>query len=93
MTMKYMMEWKIPPANYDAAVKRFVKTGGPAPAGLKQLGRWHAPGSSHGYLLVEGDEAALGEQAAEWADVVEWKVHPVVEDDVAGPVAAKIAGR
>jgi hypothetical protein len=92
MTMKYMMEWTIPPASYEAAVKRFVKTGGPPPAGLTRLGRWHAPGSSHGYLLVEGTEAALGEQAAEWADVVEWKVFPVVEDDVAGPVAAKIAG-
>jgi len=93
MTMKYMMEWKVPSASYEAALKRFAKTGGPPPAGLKHLGRWHAPGSSHGYILAEGTEAALYEHAAEWAGLVEWKVFPVVEDDLAGPVAAKIAGR
>jgi hypothetical protein len=91
--MKFMMEWKIPPASYKAALERFVKTGGPPPAGLKHIGRYHAAGSSSGFLLVEGSEAALQEHAAEWSDVVEWRITPVVEDDVASPIAAKIAAR
>jgi len=36
--MKYMITWKVSPADYKAAVKRFLKTGAPAPKGLKTIG-------------------------------------------------------
>jgi hypothetical protein len=91
--MKYMVTWKISPANYKAAVKRFLKTGAPAPKGMKTIGRWHAAGSSRGFHLVEGSDAALAEINAEWADLLDLQVVPVVEDDVAGAVAAKILGK
>jgi len=91
--MKYMVVWKISPSNYKAAVKRFLKTGAPAPKGMKTLGRWHAAGSSRGFHLVEGSDAALAEINAEWADLLDLQVVPVVEDDVAGAVAAKIVGK
>lgn len=44
--MKFMIMWKIPPAHYTTAVKRFLETGAPAPKGLKTIGRWHTAGSS-----------------------------------------------
>jgi hypothetical protein len=91
--MKYMVTWTISPANYKAAVKRFLKTGAPAPKGMKTIGRWHAAGSSRGFHLVEGSDAALAEINAEWADLLDLQVVPVVEDDVAGAVAAKIFGK
>lgn len=91
--MKYMVTWKISPSNYKAAVKRFLKTGAPAPKGMKTLGRWHTAGSSRGFHLVEGSDAALAEINAEWADLLDLQVVPVVEDDVAGAVAAKIVGK
>jgi hypothetical protein len=91
--MKYMVTWKISPSNYKAAVKRFLETGAPAPKGMKTLGRWHTAGSSRGFHLVEGSDAALAEINAEWADLLDLQVVPVVEDDVAGAVAKKILAK
>jgi hypothetical protein len=93
MPMKFMITWKASPANYKIAVKRFLKTGAPAPKGLKTIGRWHSAGSSRGFHLVEGSDAALAEINAEWADLLELEVLPVVEDDVAGAVAKKVYGK
>jgi len=91
--MKYMITWKISPSNYKAAVKRFLKTGAPAPKGMKTIGRWHTAGSTRGFHLVEGSDAALAEINAEWADLLDLQVVPVVEDDVAGAAAAKVLGK
>jgi hypothetical protein len=91
--MKFMVLWRVPPAHYKTAIKRFLKFGGPTPKGLKTLGRWHAAGSTSGFHLVEGTEAALHEDSVEWADLLEIEVVPVVEDDVAGAVAAKVYGK
>jgi len=91
--MKFMITWKASPANYKIAVKRFLKTGAPAPKGLKTVGRWHSTGSTRGFHLVEGSDAALAEINAEWADLLELEVFPVVEDDVAGAVAKKVFGK
>jgi len=91
--MKYMVTWTISPANYTAAVERFLKTGAPAPKGMKTLGRWHTAGSSRGFHLVEGSDAALAELNAEWADLLDLQAVPVVEDDVAGAVAKKILAK
>ena len=91
--MKFMVTWKISPANYKAAVKRFLKTGAPAPKGMKTIGRWHTAGSTRGFHLVEGSDAALAEINAEWADLLDLQAVPVVEDDVAAAVATKILGK
>jgi hypothetical protein len=91
--MKFMITWKLSPGNYKTAVERFLKTGAPAPEGLKTLGRWHTAGSSKGVHLVEGSDAALAEINAQWADVLDLEVVPVVDDDIAGQVAAKVYGK
>ena len=91
--MKYMITWSIAPENFKAAVKRFLKTGAPAPKGLKTLGRWHTAGSSRGFHLVEGSEAGLAEINAEWADLLSLEVVPVVDDEVAGAAATKLYGK
>lgn len=91
--MKFMITWKISPENYKAAVERFLKTGAPAPKGMKTIGRWHTAGSSRGFHLVEGSDAALAEINAEWADLLYLEVVPVVEDDVAGEIATRIYGK
>lgn len=91
--MKFMITWKISPENYKAAVERFLKTGAPAPKGMKTIGRWHTAGSSRGFHLVEGSDAALAEINAEWADLLDLEVVPVVEDDVASEIATRIYGK
>ena len=90
--MKYMITWKIAPGHYEAAVKRFLKTGAPAPKGLKTSGRWHTAGSSKGFHLVEGSDAGLAEVNAQWADLLDLEVVPVIEDKVAGAGARKVYG-
>ena len=91
--MQFMVTWKLPPASYKQALARFLETGAAPPEGLKILGRWHAAGSTRGFSLVEGTEAALMESLAVWADLMEVHAVPVVDDATAGAIAAKLAGK
>jgi len=92
--MKYMVVWKTIPGKYKTALEQFLKTGAPAPAGGKTLGRWHVPGSTLGWHLIEASgPEAMEEHIAEWADVLSLEVHPVIEDAAAGAAAQKIMGK
>ena len=91
--MQFMITWKLPPAFYKQALARFLETGAAPPEGLKSLGRWHAAGSTSGFHLVEGTEAALMESLAIWADLMEVHAVPVVDDATAGAIAAKLSGK
>jgi hypothetical protein len=78
--MKYMVVYTIVPGTFQAAVDRFLKTGGLPPAPAKMLGRWHGLGSQ-GFILVQSkDPVAVYQWVAQWADVLEMKVTAVVED-------------
>ena len=88
--MKYMVCWKIMPGNHKPAAEAFLKSGAPMPAGLTKVGRWHAPGSSRGWLLVEGDLKALAEHLTQWSDLLELEVSPVLEDADAGEAMATV---
>lgn len=91
--MKFMTTWHIPPEGYDEAVDRFLAAGAPLPEGLTLLGRWHAPGSAKGFLLVEGDDVTLlAQHLAEWAGLLECEVTPVIEDEEAAAAATRARG-
>ncbi len=82
--MKFMITWRTRPGFYNVAVHKFLKTGGKPPEGLKTVGRWHVPGSILGWHLLEGDDpTAVAEHVAEWADMIELEVNPVIEDTAA----------
>ena len=53
--MLYMFEWKLKSDCYDKAHNRFLEKGAPLSEGSTLLGRWHAPGSGNGWLLIETD--------------------------------------
>ena len=92
--MKFMVAWKIPPECYKQAVEQFLSKGGPVPPGIKSLGRWHIPGSSSGWHLMEGnDGAALAQHAAEWAHLLELQVFPVIEDAEAASALSRVYGK
>jgi hypothetical protein len=60
------------------------------PAGAKTAGRWHTPGSTLGWHLIEASDLALvAEHVADWADLLEIEVYPVIEDTEAGAAAKK----
>jgi len=91
--MKFMITWKIPPPQYKAAIERFLDTGAPDPAGVKTIGRWHAPGSFYGWHVVEGEAAGVAELEAMWGDVLELQRTPVIEDAEAAASVAKVHRR
>jgi hypothetical protein len=93
-SMKFMVTWKCHPGLYNTAVQQFLKTGGKPPKGITTVGRWHVPGSTLGWHLLEGDDlSVLSEHVAEWANVIEIDVHPVVEDAEAAAAASKVFGK
>ncbi len=81
--MKYIVSWTFIPGTFQAAVDRFLKTGGmPAPP-AKLSGRWHGL-ADQGFALVQSkDPSAVFAWAAQWADVLAIKVTPVIEDAAA----------
>ena len=88
--MKYMLCWSIPPENYNAAVDQFLEGGAPMPEGLTSLGRWHAPGSTRGWLLCEADDpVAVAHHVAQWAGLLKIDAYPVIDDAGAGEAATR----
>ena len=57
--MKIMVVWKTVPGKYKTAIDQFLKAGGPVPAGAKTAGRWHTPGSTLGWHLIEASDLTL----------------------------------
>ena len=78
--MKYMTVWTVSQENDAAARKRF---GEPEPTdGIKVLGRWNECGTGKGYTLIETDDVvALSRLNLHWADLVDMKIVPVVDDE------------
>jgi Domain of unknown function (DUF3303) len=91
--MKIMVVWKTVPGKYKTAFDQFLKAGGPVPAGAKTVGRWHTPGSTLGWHLIEASDLTLvAQHVAEWADVLVCEVYPVIEDAEAGAAAKRVFG-
>ena len=81
-----MVVWKTVPGKYKTAIDQFLKAGGPVPAGAKTAGRWHTPGSTFGCHLIEASDLALiAEHVADWGELLEINVYPVIEDTEGEP--------
>lgn len=71
--------------------RRFRDRGRLAPDGLTYLGSWVDDAMRRCYQVMETDERALlDEWIANWSDLVEFEVHPVMTSAAA---AARIAPR
>lgn len=89
--MKFMISWKIAPGHHKPAGEAFLRAGAPMPKGLTLIGRWHAPGSANGWAVVEGQEpAGLAQHAAEWGNLLELQITPVIEDADAAKALASV---
>jgi hypothetical protein len=92
--MLFIVSWKGSSENRNAIFKRFAKTGGPPPKGVKMLGRWHAAGSSHGVAIAEAADAALVQQwMLDWSDLLEMDVRPALTDEQIGKLIAGVLGK
>ena len=91
--MKYITRWTVPQTTFNAAVARFLATGGSPPKGVTMLGRWHGM-NGQGFAISESTDAkAMFEWVAQWSDVLQLTVTPCVEDADAGAVMASLPKR
>jgi len=89
--MKFMMTYAFGSDVTEGTVDRFLSTGAPAPEGVTLLGRWHAAAGRCGFLLLESDDAsALFRYSAEWRDLLDLELYPVVDDEMAGQVLGSL---
>ena len=88
--MLYIQHWKIKTGYHQKSAEKFLATGAPYP-GVKSFSRYHSPGSLEGWIIVDSDDPkAIYEHAAEWAEFLDWETTPVLTDEEAGPICAKI---
>ena len=85
--MKFIMTYQMTPENRTEAVARFLEGGGLPPDGATMVGRWHAAAGLHGFILLESSDAnAIYRWAAEWHDLLDFDIVPVVDDAEAAAV-------
>ena len=91
--MKFMFSWKLRPGCHKPAAEAFLQSQAPMPEGLNVIGRWHAPGSATGWLVAEADTLEpVTLHAAEWANLLEIDITPVVDDEAAGKAFSAVYG-
>jgi len=89
--LKFMISWKAAPSFHKPTMESFLKFGAPVPQGSELIGRWHAPGSMYGWVLMDTQDInTVSEHLAQWANLLEFTVPPVIEDDAAGQALSKI---
>ena len=80
--MLYVTHWKLKEEHTADAVARFSNAPPEIPPGVTMIGRWHAMGSGEGFSLMESDDpVAISSYVYAWADLVDQRVYPVVDDD------------
>jgi Protein of unknown function (DUF3303) len=88
--MKFLSTWSLRTDTHREATTRFLKSGAQPPEGIKTIGRWHYADGSGGVHVVECDDAQLlADFAAQWSDLLEIDIRPVVEDAQAGAALMK----
>lgn len=89
--MKFMVTFPLTAETFKLRTARFLETGGMPPQGVKMLGRWHAADQSQGFVLAETDDAkALCKWVTEWADLIEFEVVPILDDEEAASVLQEV---
>ena len=88
--MLYIQHWSFKTGYHQKGADKFLAGGGDYP-GAEMIGRYHAPGSLEGWIILKTDNPkALYEHVAQWAEFLNWETTPVFTDEEAAPIVAKI---
>jgi Protein of unknown function (DUF3303) len=80
--MLFLVSWSGRPEFREAAVDRFLKTGGQPPEGARMISRWHAVGPLSGFAIVESNDVApLQSWVLDWSDLLAMDVRPAISDE------------
>jgi Domain of unknown function (DUF3303) len=89
--MKYMISVPLDSPTFKERVARFLETGGKPPEGVKMIGRWHALSGSEAFILAETDDPkGIYRWVTGWADLIEFDVVPVIDDDEAAAILQEL---
>jgi len=91
--MQFITRWSIAQGTFNAAVDKFLKTGGAPPPGVTMLGRWHGMDGTGFAISESNDPKAMFLWVSQWADVLTLTVTPCVEDADAGEVMVSLTNR
>lgn len=79
--MKYIVTFDLTSRDYKERIRRFLETVAPPPQGATMHGRWFTLGHNKGFMLAEADDPSLIYRwVSQWADLIDFEVHPVLED-------------
>jgi Protein of unknown function (DUF3303) len=92
MKMKYLVQWTLSQDSSRAAVERFLQTGGKPPEGVTQLGRWFGLNGTGCSVVEANDPKGVFTLVSEWQEFLQITATPVLEDDEAGEIFAKLYG-
>ena len=88
--MLYVQHWSFKIGYHQKGAEKFLSGGGDYP-GVEMIGRYHAPGSLEGWIVLKTDNPkAIYQHAAEWGEYLNWETTPVFTDEEAGPIVAKV---
>ena len=88
--MLYVQHWSFKAGYHQKGAEKFLGGGGDYP-GVEMIGRYHAPGSLEGWIVLKTDDPkAIYQHAAEWGEFLNWETTPVFTDEEAGPIVAKV---
>jgi hypothetical protein len=90
--MKYLVQWTSSPESTRATAKRFLETGGKPPEGVTQLGRWFGLNGTGCAVVEAADPKGVFALVSEWQEFLQITATPVLEDDEAGEIIAKLYG-
>jgi hypothetical protein len=92
MGMKYLVQWTVSQDSSRAAVEHFLQTGGKPPDGVTQLGRWFGLNGTGCSVIEADDPKGVFTLVSEWQEFLQITATPVLEDDEAGEILAKLYG-
>jgi hypothetical protein len=79
--MMFIATWQIRTGGRARALSRFAAGRAHATRGLQVLQRWHRADGNGGGMLFEADNAEIiAEANADWSDLVDVQVMPVLRD-------------
>ena len=90
--MLFVQHWSFKSGYHQKGAEKFLAGGGDYP-GVEIIGRYHAPGSLEGWIVLKTDNPkAIYEHVAQWAELLNWETTSVFNYEETASVVAKFFG-
>ncbi|MHA3892993.1 DUF3303 domain-containing protein [Acinetobacter sp. GXMZU3951] len=92
--MLFIVKYKVRSENRNAAMERFLESGGKVPTGIKLLGRWHTVAQLSGFAVIEASDAeSIQQWVMEWNDILSMKAFPALTDEQIAPMMMAVLAK